>query len=97
MLEEEVLKVPISKEPSPLLSASPGVTLYLVPLTSECVDNLAPHVSHDQGNRWGGTTEDLRVARGPNVPPYDAANNLPGWLSLLRTCIQLYHVLWYAL
>ena len=50
MLEEEVLKVLVSKEPSPLLSASPGVTLYLVPLTSERVDNLALDVNHDLDN-----------------------------------------------
>ena len=97
MLEEEVLSVPITEEASPLLPASPRVSLYLVPLTSKRVYNLAPDVSHDLGNRWGGTSKDLCAARGPNVPSYDAANNLLGYLSLLQSCIQLSHVLWNVL
>ena len=76
MLEEEVMCVPIMEEASPLLSPSPRVSLDLVPLTSERVNNLAPDVGHD----LGGTSKDLRATRGPDVPADDATNNLPGWL-----------------
>ena len=97
MLEEEVMCVPIPEKASPLLPAGLGVSLDLVPLTSERVNELAPDVSQDLSNRRGGNSKDLRAARGPNVPADDATNNLLGWLSLPRTCIQLDHVLWYAL
>ena len=83
MLKEEVLCVPISEKASPLLPAGPGVSLDLVPLTSERVNELAPYVSHDLGSRRGGTSKDLRTARGPDVPADNATNNLLGWLPLL--------------
>ena len=47
VLEEEVLPVPIAKKPSLLLPAGIGVTLNLVPLTLERVNNLALVVNHD--------------------------------------------------
>ena len=50
MLEEEVLCVPIMEEASPLLLAGPRISLDLVPLASEHVDDLAPDVCHDLGS-----------------------------------------------
>ena len=51
MLEEEVLCIPITEGASPLLPTGPRVTLDLVPLASERVNDLAPYVSHDLGSR----------------------------------------------
>ena len=62
MLEEKILLVSVAEEPPSLLLASVGVTLNVIPLTLECVDNLALDVSHDLCNRGGSALEDLRVA-----------------------------------
>ena len=50
MLEEEILLIPVVEEPPPLLPASTGVTLNLIPLTHEHVDDLTLDVSHNLRN-----------------------------------------------
>ena len=47
MLEEEVLSISITYKPTLLLLVILGVTLNLIPLTLEHVDNLVLDVSHD--------------------------------------------------
>ena len=47
---EEVLSIPITKEASPLLSAGSRVSLDLVPLSSERVNDLTLDVVHDFGS-----------------------------------------------
>ena len=47
VLEEEGLWIPVVEEPSPLLLGGVGVSLNLIPLTRERVDNLALDVSDD--------------------------------------------------
>ena len=44
MLEEELLMVPVTKEPTPVIFPCLGVTLNLVPLTLERVNDCAPSV-----------------------------------------------------
>ena len=62
MLEEEVPSIPVPEETSPLLLASLGIALDLVPVASERVDDLALDVCHDLGSRWGNASKDLCVA-----------------------------------
>ena len=50
LLEEEVLVVLVAKESTSLLLACMGVSLYLVPLTLERMNNLTPSVSQDLCN-----------------------------------------------
>ena len=83
ILEEEVLCIPITEEASPLLPAGPRITLDLVPLASERVNDLTPDVGHDLGSHRGGISKDLRTTRGPDVLANDATNNLPGRLPRL--------------
>ena len=56
VLEEEVLDVPVGKKASPLLPAGPRISLDLVPMAPERMDDLAPDVSHDLGGRRRGTS-----------------------------------------
>ena len=44
VLEEELLMVPVTKEPMPLIFPCLGVSLNLVPLTLERVNDCAPGV-----------------------------------------------------
>ena len=47
LLQEENLVVLVAKESTSLLPTCIGVSLYLVPLTLECINNLAPGVNQD--------------------------------------------------
>ena len=56
VLEEEVLNIPVTEEASPLLPAGPRISLDLVPLASERVDDLAPDVCYDLGGQRRGAS-----------------------------------------
>ena len=49
VLEEKVLDIPVAKKASALLPVGPRISLDLVPVASERVDDLAPNVCHDLG------------------------------------------------
>ena len=69
--------IPIAKETTPLFLPCLGVSLNLIPLTLERVNDRAPDVCKGLGGRRSLISQGLGASGGPNVPAYDTADELP--------------------
>ena len=85
---KRALDGPVTKESTPLIFPCSGVSLNLVPLTLERVNDRTLGVRKRLVHMRGLVTEDLRTFGGSlNVPTHNAPDKLPNWVSGHRPCI----------